>query len=47
LALRGVQDRVEGRKHFCSATIADADGHVLARGKALFIAVERQPEHKH
>jgi uncharacterized protein (TIGR00369 family) len=47
LALRGVQDRVEGRKHFCSATIADADGHVLARGKALFIAVERQSEHKH
>ena len=47
LSLRGRQDRVEGRKHFCSATVADADGRVLAQGKALFIAVERRPEHKH
>ena len=47
LTLRGTEDRVEGRKHFCSATIADADRHILARGRALFIAVERRPEHKH
>ncbi len=47
LRLRGTQDRVEGRKHFCSATLCDAEGHVLARSKALFIAVERRPEHKH
>ncbi len=47
LTLRGREDRVEGRKHFCSATVADAEGQVLARGKALFIAIERQPEHKH
>ncbi len=47
LRLRGTEDRVEGRKHFCSATLSDAGGHVLARGKALFIAIERRPEHKH
>ncbi len=47
LTLRGQQDRVEGRKHFCSATVSDAEGHTLARGKALFIAIARQPEHKH
>ncbi len=47
LTLRGRQDRVEGRKHFCSATVQNAEGHTLARGKALFIAIERQPEHKH
>ena len=47
LTLRGRQDRVEGRKHFCSATVTDAEGQVLASGKALFIAVQRQPEHKH
>ena len=47
LTLRGVQERVEGRKHHCSATLCDAEGHVLARGKALFIAVERRAEHKH
>ena len=47
LTLRGEQDRVEGRKHFCSGTLTDAEGKLLARGKALFIAIERQPEHKH
>ncbi len=47
LSLHGQQDRVEGRKHFCSGTLEDADGRLLARGKALFIAIERQPEHKH
>jgi uncharacterized protein (TIGR00369 family) len=47
LTLRGRQDRVEGRKHFCSATVSDAEDKLLARGKALFIAIERQAEHKH
>ena len=47
LTLHGRQDRVEGRKHFCSAAVTDTAGHTLARGKALFIAVTRQPEHKH
>ena len=47
LTLRGKEERVEGRKHFCSSTLSDEHGTVLARGKALFIAIERQPEHKH
>ncbi len=29
-----------GRRHHCEAQIADSDGAVLARGKALFIAVD-------
>lgn len=47
VVLRGVQERAEGRKHFCSATLSDEAGHLLARGKALFIAIAREPEHKH
>ncbi|WP_158615560.1 PaaI family thioesterase [Acidipila sp. EB88] len=47
LTLRGQQDRVEGRKHFCSATLSNQEGQTLARGTALFIAIERQAEHKH
>lgn len=47
LTLQGRQDRIEGRKHFCSATLCDAEGHLLARGKALFIAIHREPNHKH
>lgn len=47
LTLRGREDRVEGRKHFCSGTIEDAEGTVLARGKALFIAIPREAGHKH
>jgi uncharacterized protein (TIGR00369 family) len=47
LTLRGCQDRVEGRKHYCSGTIEDEHGKVLARGKALFIAIERNAEHEH
>ncbi len=46
LTLRGRQDRVEGRKHFCSATLSDAEGQILARGGALFITIERRPEGK-
>ena len=47
LTLEGRQDRIEGRKHFCSASVSDAEGQILARGKALFIAIARAPEHKH
>ena len=47
LTLRGCQERVEGRKHFCTGTIENDQGKVLARGKALFIAIERSAEHKH
>lgn len=32
-----------GRRHFCEAQIADASGHTLATGKAVFIAI--QPDH--
>ncbi len=47
LILRGQQDRLEGRKHFCSAALLDGEDRVLARAKALFIAVTREPGHKH
>ena len=47
LVLRARQASIEGRKHFCESTLADADGRALATGKALFIAIERRPEHKH
>lgn len=47
LTLRGRQERAEGRKHFCTGTVESEDGHILSRGKALFIAIARQAEHKH
>jgi uncharacterized protein (TIGR00369 family) len=47
ITLRGREERVEGRKHFCTSTIEDDAGTVLARGKALFIGIAREPEHKH
>ncbi len=47
LTLTGRRERMEGRKIFCSATLADEAGTTLARGKALFIAVQRAPEHRH
>ena len=47
LTVRGRQDRVEGRKHFCSGSLHDAEDRTLATGVALFIAIERQAEHKH
>ena len=31
----------EGRKNYCEAEIVDATGTIVARGKALFIAVDR------
>ncbi len=47
VTLRAHQSRVEGRKHFCEATLTDAAGKLLATGAALFIAIPRQAEHKH
>lgn len=32
--------RADGRKHHCEAELCDADGEVLARGRALFIAID-------
>ncbi|HEX4007493.1 MAG TPA: PaaI family thioesterase [Acidobacteriaceae bacterium] len=29
-----------GRRHFCEAQIVDATGHVLATGKAVFVAID-------
>ncbi|HEY0785227.1 MAG TPA: PaaI family thioesterase [Acidobacteriaceae bacterium] len=47
VVLRGRQVSVAGRKHFCESTLSDESGTLLATGKALFIAIPRQPEHKH
>ena len=47
LVLRASQVRVEGRKHFCEALLVDEAGRTLATAKALFIAIAREPEHKH
>ena len=47
VVLRARQIAVEGRKHFCEATLSDDTGSVLAKGTALFIAIARRPEHKH
>ncbi len=47
VVLRAHQEKVEGRKHFCLASLEDETGRQLATGKALFIAIEREPEHKH
>ena len=32
--------KAEGRKHHCEAELTNADGKVLARGRALFIAID-------
>ena len=32
--------KAEGRKHYCEAELANADGVVLTRGHALFIAID-------
>ena len=47
VVLRAHQARVEGRKHFCEGILSDQSGRLLATGKALFIAITREPEHKH
>ncbi|HEX5234811.1 MAG TPA: PaaI family thioesterase [Silvibacterium sp.] len=41
LLLTGRRVSTSERKHHCEAQIANEDGKVLARGKALFIAVDR------
>ena len=40
LELSATHISAAGRQHRCEAQIADASNHVLARGKALFIAVD-------
>jgi uncharacterized protein (TIGR00369 family) len=40
LLLTGRHVDFSGRKHYCAAQIANEDGVVLARAKALFIAVD-------
>ena len=41
ITLTGHRVSHQGRKHHCEAEIADAAGTILARGKALFIAIDR------
>jgi uncharacterized protein (TIGR00369 family) len=41
LTLTGRRVSHDGRKNHCEAEIRDDSGHLLARGKALFIAVDR------
>ena len=40
LELKSRHVRAEGRKHFCEAELANEAGEVLARGRALFIAID-------
>lgn len=40
LQLTGRHLKADGRKHYCEAELANAAGEVLARGKALFIAID-------
>ena len=40
LRLSARHTRAEGRKHFCEAELASETGEVLARGHALFIAMD-------
>lgn len=40
LQLTGRHMKADGRKHYCEAELANASGEVLARGKALFIAID-------
>jgi uncharacterized protein (TIGR00369 family) len=40
LELKSRHLRAEGRKHYCEAELANEAGEVLARGRALFIAID-------
>jgi len=40
LELKSRHLRAEGRKHFCEAELTNESGEVLARGRALFIAID-------
>ncbi len=42
ITLIGRRTAHEGRKNYCEAEIVNGKGTVLARGKALFIAVDRR-----
>lgn len=41
LTLTGRRTKHQGRQNHCEAEIANASGTILARGKALFIAIDR------
>ena len=41
LTLTARRTAQQGRQHHCEAEIANASGTILARGKALFIAIDR------
>lgn len=41
ILLKGRNVRFEGRKYWCEGEIQDSEGIVLAKSKALFIAVNR------
>lgn len=41
--LRGHVARIDGRKLWTEASIADADGNILATGKGFFISVMKAP----
>ena len=40
LELKSHHSQAEGRKHHCEAELTNAAGEVLARGRALFIAID-------
>lgn len=42
LHLEGVVAQIEGRKHWCEATLRDEQGRDLARCKGLFIALDEE-----
>jgi uncharacterized protein (TIGR00369 family) len=42
ILLKGRNVRFEGRKYWCEGEIQDIEGKVLAKSKALFIAVNHQ-----
>lgn len=40
LRLTARHTRAEGRKHYCEAELRNGEGEVLARGRALFLAID-------
>ncbi|MBV8630527.1 MAG: PaaI family thioesterase [Silvibacterium sp.] len=42
LELTGHRAKAEGRKHYCKSELRDIRGTILARGSAVFIAVDPQ-----
>jgi acyl-CoA thioesterase FadM len=41
ITVKGRHVSHQGRKHHCEAEIMNATGEILARGKALFITIDR------